>query len=66
MYEKGVLKLASALPLPEQAHVLVTIQTRAEPGEDRDRAAWLAHSQEALTKGWEDPADEVFNALLAK
>lgn len=66
VYEKGTLRLPAALPLPDQAHVLVTIQTRTEPGDDRERAAWLKLSAEALAKTWENPDDEVFNELLEK
>ena len=66
VYESGVLKLPTALPLPEQTHVLVTIETPPDEAGDCDRAAWLNLSQAALANAWDDPADEVFDALLAK
>jgi predicted DNA-binding antitoxin AbrB/MazE fold protein len=66
VYEKGVLRLPTPLPLPEQAHVLVTIQTHGETGEDAERTAWLRLSETTLTRTWDNPEDDVFNELLAK
>ncbi len=66
IYEKGVLKLPDALPLPERAHVLVTITSQTEPEEDAERSAWLKLSEEALTKTWDNPTDDVFNELLKR
>ncbi|MBI5385499.1 MAG: antitoxin family protein [Verrucomicrobia bacterium] len=66
VYEKGMLKLPGVLPLPDQAHVLVTIQSELEPGLDSERAAWLKLSEETLRRTWDNPDDEVFNELLQK
>lgn len=66
IYENGMLKLPSALPLPEKARVMVTIQTDTEPALDSDRAAWLKVSEETLKKAWDNPDDEVFDELLTK
>lgn len=33
---------------------------------DDERQAWLKVSEAALTQTWENPADDVFNALLEK
>jgi hypothetical protein len=33
---------------------------------DEERQAWLTVSDDALTKTWDNPADDVFNALLEK
>lgn len=65
IYENGTLKLACPLPLEEKAHVVVTIRTDAGPDEE-ERRAWLAKSEEALMRAWNNPADDVFNELLDK
>ena len=66
IYEDGVLKLSRKLPLPEKAHVRVTIDSHTLGGEDSERGAWLKLSEEALTKTWDNPDDDVFNELLQK
>ena len=66
IYEDGVLKLPSKLPLPDKAHVRVTIETGPTRGEDNERRAWLKLSEDALTTAWDSPADEVFNELLQR
>lgn len=63
VYEDGLLRLASPLPLPNHARVTVTVQTADE---DSERQAWLKESEVALAKTWDNPADDVFNALLKK
>ena len=63
VYEDGLLRLASPLPLPNHARVTVTAQT---PEEDAERQAWLKVSEAALAKTWDNPADDVLNALLKK
>ena len=65
IYENGSLRLASPLPLPEHAHVRVTVQSD-ESATDSDRADWLVASQTALLKTWNNSADDVFNELLQK
>lgn len=60
-YEDGKLVRAEPLPLPEKSHVRVTIETP-----DLEREMWLKLSEEALTKVWDNPADDVFNELLQK
>ena len=66
IYENGTLKLPRPLPLEEKAQVVVTIQTKADFNEADQRKAWLKHSEETLTKAWNNPADDVFNELLDK
>lgn len=61
IYEKGKLVLPRPLSLPEGAHVRVTIESG-----DTEREAWLKLSEEALTKVWDNAADDVFNELLPK
>jgi predicted DNA-binding antitoxin AbrB/MazE fold protein len=66
IYEDGVLKLPRKLPLPEKAHVKVTIDSGPAVCEDIERSAWLKLSEEALTAAWENPDDNVFNELLQR
>jgi predicted DNA-binding antitoxin AbrB/MazE fold protein len=66
IYEDGVLKLPRKLPLPEKAHVKVTIDSGTAECEDLERSAWLKLSEEALTKTWDNPDDDVFNELLQR
>jgi predicted DNA-binding antitoxin AbrB/MazE fold protein len=66
IYEGGVLKLLRRLPLPEKAHVKVTIESGTVGNEDGERSAWLKQSEEALTTSWANPDDDVFNELLKR
>jgi predicted DNA-binding antitoxin AbrB/MazE fold protein len=61
IYENGKLVLSQPLPLPENSHVLVTIES-----EDAEREAWLKLSEQSLTKVWDNADDDVFNELLSK
>ncbi len=65
IYEGGKLVLPNPLPLPDKAHVMVTIETQM-PGSDAERAAWLAVSEQSLMKAWDNSADDIFNELLKK
>ena len=60
VYENGKLVLQQPLPLPEHAHVRVTVDS------DLERAAWLELSEESLKKVWDNDADDIFNELLEK
>ena len=66
IYEDGMLKLAHRLPLPEKAHVKVTIDSGTAVGEDTERGAWLKLSEDTLTATWTNPDDDVFNELLQR
>lgn len=66
IYENGMLKLSGPLPLREKAQVVVTIHSKPLSGEDKERQAWLKASEEALTRAWDNSADDVFNELLDK
>ena len=66
IYENGMLKLPAPLPLPEKAHVTVTIRSEPASTSDAERGAWLKLSEDALTKTWDNPDDDVFNELLQK
>ena len=61
IYEDGVLKLRTPLPLPEKSHVTVTIQT----ADDTERDVWLKVCEDKLAGAW-DESDDVFNELLTK
>ncbi len=60
IYEDGKLVVQQPLPLPEHAHVRVTIDS------DPDREAWLKLSEKSLMKVWDNDADDIFNDLLQK
>jgi hypothetical protein len=57
--------LPQPLPLPDESHVVVTIET-SEPRSDPERTAWLKLSEASLLKAWDNPDDDVFNELLSK
>ena len=65
IYENGKLVLPQPLPLPENAHVRVTIETELAVS-DAERAAWLELSEQSLMRAWDNPADDIFNELLKK
>jgi predicted DNA-binding antitoxin AbrB/MazE fold protein len=65
IYEDGLLRLANPLPLPNHARVTVTLMVQTQET-DTERKARLKISEAALTKTWDNPADDVFNALLQK
>jgi predicted DNA-binding antitoxin AbrB/MazE fold protein len=64
VYENGVLKLSHPLPLKNNSHVVVRIQSKEDNTETEDREAWLRLSEKNLTEVWNNPADDVFNELL--
>jgi len=64
IYENGILRLSSPLPLPDKARVVVTISNDIALREDSERTAWLKLSEEKLTRAWDNTDDDVFNALL--
>lgn len=65
IYEDGLLLLANPLPLPNHARVTVTVTVQTQETAT-ERQAWRKISEVALTKTWDNPADDVFNALLQK
>src|SRR2546429_7229422 len=60
VYENGVLRPLSPLALPEHARVRVVVDDMS----DDARAPWLEQSERSLTRVWDNPEDDVFNALL--
>jgi predicted DNA-binding antitoxin AbrB/MazE fold protein len=65
-YENGVLKLPEPLALPEKTRVMVTIEAEFIVSEDAERNLWLNASQQALSKTWDNSADDIFNELLKR
>ena len=65
IYEGGKLILPQPLPLPDKAHVMVTIETQM-PDSDAERSAWLKLSEQTLMSTWDNPNDDIFNELLTK
>ena len=60
IYEDGKLLLQHPLPIPDHAHVRVTVDA------DTKREAWLKLSEKTLTQVWANDADDIFNDLLQK
>ena len=60
IYENGKLVLQQPLPLPEHAHVRVTVDS------DLEREGWLKLSEESLKNVWDNDADDIFNELIEK
>jgi predicted DNA-binding antitoxin AbrB/MazE fold protein len=65
IYQNGKLVLPKPLPLPEKAHVRVTIESE-QPLSDAERVAWLKFSEQSLMQTWDNRDDDIFNALLTK
>ena len=64
VYEQGWLKPLKPLLLPEHSRVQLTLTVEA--AEDGGRPEWLIQSERSLMRVWDNPADDVFNALLKK
>jgi predicted DNA-binding antitoxin AbrB/MazE fold protein len=71
IYEDGVLRPVRALDLPEHCVLRLVVETgeeaqRAQEAQpDSERAEWMALSERSLSKVWDNPEDDVYNALLA-
>lgn len=65
-YENGVSRLLEPLALPENTRVMVTIVAEFVGSEDTDRTFWLQASERALSQGWDNSQDDVFNGLLSR
>ena len=66
VYEGGKLILPAPLPLPEHAHVRVTILGDETALPDSERAEWLKMSEESLKGAWDNADDDIFNELLSQ
>ncbi|MDZ4286729.1 MAG: antitoxin AF2212-like protein [Prosthecobacter sp.] len=61
IYENGLLRPLSPLPLPDQARVRLAVDDL----DGVERTECLAQSQDGLSAVWDNDGDEVFNELLA-
>ena len=68
IYENGVFRPLTALPLQEHATVrLVVHSVDVTPAyTDPERSEWLRQSELTLLKAWENDEDDVYNALLTQ
>jgi predicted DNA-binding antitoxin AbrB/MazE fold protein len=69
IYEQGVLRPLTALPLQERALVRLVIHVHGDPapgGSDLERAEWLKQSELTLLQVWSNDEDDVCNALLTQ
>ena len=63
IYENGLLRLLTPLPLPE--HTAVRVQVETLPA-DAERTDWLEQGERKLLAVWDNDQDDVYNALLAE
>ena len=69
IYEAGVLRPLTALPLQERALVQLVIHVPGDPapvGADLERADWLKQGERTLLQAWSNDEDDVYNALLTQ
>jgi len=63
IYEEGKLRPLEPLKLAEHTVVRISLETGTN---DAERREWLAQSERSLMNTWDNEADDVYNALLAK
>jgi predicted DNA-binding antitoxin AbrB/MazE fold protein len=69
IYEAGVLRPLTALPLQERALVQLVIRVpgdAASVGADLERAEWLKQGERTLLQAWSNDEDDVYDALLTQ
>jgi predicted DNA-binding antitoxin AbrB/MazE fold protein len=68
VYENGVFRPLTALPLEEHAAVRLVVhsQENTSTSTDPERSEWLRQGEMRLLKVWENNEDDVYNALLTK
>jgi predicted DNA-binding antitoxin AbrB/MazE fold protein len=68
VYENGVFRPLTALPLAEHAAVRLVVHSFGDTPKstDPERSEWLRQSELTLLKVWENDEDDVYNALLKK
>jgi predicted DNA-binding antitoxin AbrB/MazE fold protein len=69
VYADGILRPLTALNLPENSTVRLVVETADEKGSDEpdaERMQWMQQSERSLMKVWNNPEDDVYNALLSK
>lgn len=68
VYENGVFRPLTALPLEEHAAVRLVVHSFGETPKstDSEKSDWHRQSEVTLLKVWENDEDDVYNALLTK
>jgi len=68
IYENGVFRPLTALPLKEHATVRLVVHSFDGPAAhtDSEGSEWHRQSELTLLKAWENDEDDVYNALLTQ
>jgi predicted DNA-binding antitoxin AbrB/MazE fold protein len=68
IYENGVFRPLTALPLEEHAAVRLAVHSFENTSKSTNlgRSEWLRQGELTLLKVWENDEDVVYNALLTK
>ena len=68
VYENGVFRPLTTLPLQEHAAVRLVVHSFEDTPKSihSERSEWLRQSEMTLLKVWENDEDDVYNALLTK
>jgi predicted DNA-binding antitoxin AbrB/MazE fold protein len=69
VYENGVFRPLTTIPLQEHATVRLVVHSFSNTpasNSDPERSEWLRQSELTLLKVWENDDDDVYNALLKK
>lgn len=68
VYENGVFRPLTALPLEEHAAVRLVVHSSEDVPKptDPEKSEWRRHSELMLLKVWDNDEDDVYNALLKK
>ena len=61
--EDGKFRPLEPLKLAEHTVVQLSLETGTD---DSERREWLAQGERSLMQAWDNEADDVYNALLAK
>jgi predicted DNA-binding antitoxin AbrB/MazE fold protein len=68
IYENGVFRPLTTLPLQEHARVRLVVHSfdGTPAPTDPERSEWHRRSELTLLKAWENDEDDVYNALLTQ
>ena len=68
VYENGVFRPLTALPLEERAAVRLVVHSFEDTSKstDPERSEWLRQSELTLLRVWDNDEDDVYNTLLTK
>ena len=67
IYEDGISRPLRAVNPPECCPVRLVVETKEDAQlaqQHTERAEWLAQSERSLSMIWDNPEDDVYNALL--